>query len=69
MLKEGTEGVIIETLPSNLYKVEFPDGKALICYLAGKMRINKIRVIPGDKVKVIIDPYKGKTTNRIIERL
>ena len=63
------EGIVIECLPNNLYKTELTDGNTIICYMAGRMRINKIRVMVGDKVKLILDPYKGKTTNRIIERL
>ena len=63
------EGIVIECLPNNLYKTELTDGKTVICYMAGRMRINKIRVLLGDKVEIILDPYKGKTTNRIIKRL
>ena len=63
------EGIVIECLPNNLYKTELTDGKTVICYMAGRMRINKIRILLGDKVEIILDPYKGKTTNRIIKRL
>ena len=63
------EGIVIECLPNNLYKTELTDGKTVICYTDGRMRINKIRILLGDKVEIILDPYKGKTTNRIIKRL
>ena len=63
------EGIVIECLPNNLYKTELTDGKTVICYMAGRMRINKIRILLGDRVEIILDPYKGKTTNRIIKRL
>lgn len=67
---EGTvEGIVIECLPSSLYKTELTDGKTIICYLAGKLRVNKIRVMVGDKLQILLDPWKGKTTNRIIYRL
>ena len=66
-------GTVAETMPNNLYKVKLDkdaDNENLVtCYLAGKMRLHKIRVIVGDQVKVLLDPYGGKATNRIIERL
>lgn len=68
-------GTVTELLPNSLYRVEFPAigsepaaNRTVICYLAGKMRLNKIKVLLGDKVEVIIDPYGGKTTNRIVRR-
>ena len=63
-----TEGRVIESLPNLLYKVECPTG-IFICYVSGKMRINKIHVILGDRVKVKLDPHGGKATNRIIKRM
>ena len=63
------EAQIIESLPNALYKVVSSDGKEYLAYIAGKMRMNKIRVLVGDKVRVKLDPYKGKTTNRIIRRI
>lgn len=61
------EGRVIEALPSTLFKVETADGKELLSYLGGKMRIHKIKVLVGDKVAVQVDPYGGK--GRIIKRL
>ncbi len=61
------EGRVIETLPSTLFRVTLPDGKELISYLGGRMRVHKIKVLVGDRVMVQIDPYGGK--GRIVKRL
>ncbi len=65
--EELIQGEVIEALPSTMFRVEFPDGKVLISYLAGKMRLRRIKVLIGDKVIVKIDPYGGK--GRIVRRL
>lgn len=62
-----TEGRIIEALPSTLFRVETSDGKQVLSYLGGRMRVHKIKVLVGDRVVVQIDPYGGK--GRIIKRL
>ena len=61
-------GVVTEALPNTLFKVKF-DGKdeELLAYLAGKMRMHRIRVLIGDKVEVELDPYGGR--GRITRRL
>jgi translation initiation factor IF-1 len=64
---ETVEGRVIEALPSTLFRIETPDGKTAISYLGGRMRVNKIKVLVGDKVVVQVDPYGGK--GRIIKRL
>jgi translation initiation factor IF-1 len=64
---ETIDGRVVEALPSTLFRVETPDGQTLISYLGGKMRVNKIKVLVGDRVTVQIDPYGGK--GRIIKRL
>ncbi len=74
-----TKGRVIEELPNQMLRVEIPDEtqpthddvayRSIICYLSGKMRINKIRVNVGDRVEVVVDPYGGKATNRITRRL
>jgi translation initiation factor IF-1 len=64
---ETIDGRVIEALPSTLFRVETSDGKTIISYLGGRMRVNKIKVLVGDKVTVQIDPYGGK--GRIIKRL
>lgn len=63
----ATTGVVTEALPDTLFKVRLADGKELLSFLSGKMRMNRIRVLIGDKVTVEIDPYGGK--GRIIKRL
>lgn len=65
--EELLQGEVIEALPSAMFRIEFPDGKVLISYLAGKMRLHRIKVLIGDKVIVKIDPYGGK--GRILKRL
>ena len=60
-------GTVIEALPDTLFKVRLPDGSELLSFLAGKMRMHRIRVLIGDKVTVEIDPYGGK--GRITKRL
>jgi translation initiation factor IF-1 len=64
---EVIDGVVVEALPNTFFKVELSTGETLLTYLAGKMRVNRIRVLIGDKVKVEIDPYGGK--GRIIQRM
>lgn len=70
--KEGTVviGVIVEALPNALFKVSIGQGdqeKEILAYVAGKMRLNRIRVLVGDRVEVILDPYGGR--GRIRRRL
>jgi translation initiation factor IF-1 len=60
---------VIETLPNLMYKVQTEDGNEYICYVSGRMKLHKIFVSIGDTVLVILDPYKGKATNRITRRL
>ena len=62
-------GSITECLPNATFRFELPDGSDKIGFLSGKMRVYKIKVIPGDRVQVELDPYGGKCTNRIIRRL
>jgi translation initiation factor IF-1 len=60
-------GNVIEALPNTFFKVKLEDGTEMLTYLAGKMRMNRIRVLVGDKVKVELEPYGGK--GRITQRL
>ena len=62
------EGVVIESLPNAQFRVKLDNGITIIAYLSGKMRMNYIRVVEGDRVKVEISPYdleKGRITYRI----
>ena len=59
---------IEENLPSATFKVKLDNGQSILCYLAGKMRMNRIRLTPGDEVQVEITPYdltKGRITFRL----
>ncbi len=64
-------GTVTEILPNLLFRVLLNDksGREKICYCSGKMKLAKIKLIIGDKVEVILDPYDGKGTNRIVWRL
>ena len=61
------DGIIIDALPNTMFKVELESGLILLCNISGKMRMNNIRIILGDKVKVEISPYdltKGRISYR-----
>ena len=70
MVHQGTfeiEGVVTESLPNTLFRVKLPDGRMILCHLSGKMRINFIKILPGDRVKLEMTPYdltKGRITYR-----
>lgn len=62
------EGVIIDTLPNTMFRVELSNGHVVTAHISGKMRKNYIRILTGDKVKVEITPYdlsKGRITFRM----
>ena len=62
------EGTILENLPNTTFKVELADGRQLLCTMSGRMRIHHIRVLPGDRVRVLITPYdqeKGRITYKL----
>ena len=61
------DGKVIETLPNAMFKVELENGHVLLCNISGKMRMNFIHILLGDKVKVEISPYdltKGRISFR-----
>ena len=64
--KEKFNGVVIEALPGTTFTVELEDGRKVLAYLAGKMRLNYIKVMPGDKVAVELSPdgLRGRITFR-----
>lgn len=67
MPKEPTvHGVITEVLPDQLYRIKLDDGKDIIGYLAGKLRINHIRCLAGDSVSLVLSPdgQKGRVVFR-----
>ena len=62
------EGEVVECLPNTLFRVKLPNGHAVLCHLSGKMRLNFIRIMPGDKVKMEVTPYDpghGRITYRV----
>jgi len=61
------DGIVLEALSNANFKVEIDNGAELICYLSGKMRMNYIKILPGDKVGVEISPY-DLTKGRIFKR-
>ncbi len=61
------EGEVIETLPNAKFKVELENGHEVLAHVSGKMRMNFIRILPGDKVTVELSPYdleRGRITYR-----
>ncbi len=60
-------GVVTEALPSTLFRVIMGDQKEILAYLSGKMRMHRIKILIGDQVEVVLDPYGGK--GRIVKRL
>ena len=62
-----TRGIVIESLPSTLFRVKTDDAKEILAYLSGKMRMHRIRILPGDEVKVEMSPY-DLTKGRVVYR-
>lgn len=60
-------GIVLETLPGGNFKIKLENGKEALCHLAGKLRMYRIRVLPGDKVTVEMSPYDEKR-GRIVYR-
>ena len=61
------EGTVVETLPNTNFKVELENGHVIIAHISGKMRMNYIKILPGDRVKVEMSPYdlsKGRISFR-----
>ena len=61
------EGTVVESLPNTQFKVELENGHQVLAHISGKLRMNYIRIVPGDKVTVEMSPYdlsKGRITWR-----
>ena len=61
------EGTVIEPLPNAMFSVQLPTGQKVLAHISGKMRMNYIRILPGDKVTVELSPYdltRGRITYR-----
>lgn len=65
--KIEVEGIVKETLPNALFRVELDDGRKILAHISGKMRRYRIRVLLGDKVKIEISPYDPER-GRIVYR-
>ncbi|MCK4592320.1 translation initiation factor IF-1 [Candidatus Parcubacteria bacterium] len=61
------EGVVIETLPGTKFKVKIDEGHELLAHISGKMRMNYIKILPGDNVIIEMSPY-DLTKGRIVRR-
>ncbi len=61
------EGTVVETLPNAMFRVDLDNGLKVLAHISGKMRMNFIRILPGDKVKVELSPY-DLTRGRIVYR-
>ncbi len=61
------EGEVVEALPNTMFRVKLENGHTVLCHISGKMRMNYIRILPGDKVTVEMTPYdlnKGRIVFR-----
>jgi len=61
------EGVVVEVLPNTVFRVKLTNGHIITAHISGKMRMNYIRILPGDKVTVevsVYDPTQGRITFR-----
>lgn len=62
------KGKIVEGLPAATFRVQLDNGQTILCHLSGKMRMNRIRLTPGDEVQVELSPYdltKGRISFRL----
>jgi translation initiation factor IF-1 len=62
------EGIVVETLPSTTFKVRLDNGHEVLAHISGRMRVNYIRLLPGDRVLLEMSPYdltKGRITQRM----
>lgn len=61
------EGTVVEALPNTNFKVELENGHQILAHISGKLRMNYIKILPGDKVKLELSPYdltRGRITWR-----
>jgi len=58
--QEVVKGVVDEALPNTLFRVKLESGEIVLAYLAGKMRLHRIKVLVGDRVELHLDPYGGR---------
>ena len=61
------EGTVVESLPNTQFKVELENGHQVLAHISGKLRVNYIKILPGDKIRLELSPYdltKGRITLR-----
>ena len=62
------EGKVVESLPNAMFRVELPNGHKVLAHISGKIRMNYIKILPGDKVLIELSPYdlsRGRITYRL----
>lgn len=64
---EAVKATVTEALPNTMFRIMLENGDTVVAYLAGKMRLHRIKVLIGDTVEVVMDPYGGK--GRIVRRI
>ena len=57
---EVVPGIVEEALPNTLFRVKLQNGEVVLAYLAGKMRLHRVKVLVGDRVELRLDPYGGR---------
>lgn len=70
MVHQGSfevDGIVKDSLPNTLFRVELSEGNIVLCHLSGKMRMHFIKILPGDKVRIEMTPY-DKAKGRIVFR-
>lgn len=70
MVHQGSvevDGIVKESLPNTLFRVQLEDGSIVLCHLSGKMRMHFIKILPGDRVRLEMTIY-DKTKGRIVYR-
>jgi len=60
-------GIVLEALPSTNFRVKLDEGEVVLCHLAGRLRLYRIKILPGDRVTVEMTPYDEKR-GRIVYR-
>ncbi|KKK80071.1 hypothetical protein LCGC14_2827140 [marine sediment metagenome] len=62
------EGIIVESLPNAMFRVELPNGHKVLAHISGKIRVHYIKIVPGDRVLIELSPYdlsRGRITYRL----
>ena len=62
------EGIVLESLPNAMFRVELPNGHKVLAHISGKIRVHYIKILPGDKVLIELSPYdlsRGRITYRL----